>query len=68
MREQIEALAHMFVITQKMVSNPKWQAALVLPALHAQLARGAAEMGHSMQSLSSTCAASTSRTGGRGCR
>ena len=45
----------MFVITQKMVSNPKWQAALVLPALHAQLAQGAAEMGHSMQSLLDLC-------------
>ena len=51
MRGQIEALAQMFDITQKMVINPKWQWALVLHALHAQLTAGAAAMGQRMETL-----------------
>ena len=51
MRAQIEALAQMFDITQKMVVNPKWQSALVLPALHTQLSAGVAAMGQTMETL-----------------
>ena len=45
LRGQIEGLAQQFDITQKMVVNPRWQWALVLPALHTQLSAGVAAMG-----------------------
>ena len=45
LREQVEGLAQLFELTQRMVLNPKCKAALVLPALQTQLAAGVAAWG-----------------------
>jgi hypothetical protein len=51
LRDQVEGLAQLSELTQKMMLNPRWQWALVLPALQTQLSAGVAAMGQTMGTL-----------------
>jgi hypothetical protein len=51
LRQQIEGIAQLFEITERMVRVPGWNAKIVLPTLQTQLAAGVGAMGQTMSAM-----------------